>query len=372
MLTTLVDRFQGPGKLVIALDEFQWLVKQSPELPSVLQELWDRSWRRSGKVMLILCGSYVGFMEREVLGQKSPLFGRRTAQILLKPFSYREAARFHPRWSLVDRARAYFVCGGIPLYLRFFSPERSIEANIEHALLDEFAPLYREPDFLLREELRDVENYYAALLAIAQGHDTSRQIAERASLPERSLHYYIHHLSELGYVGRRLPLTGGKPITRRVRYDVADPVLRFWFRFVFPNLSALTRFGPARVFRERIKPELDAYFGLCFERLCREATPAVYAREGVSAGFEIGEYWDKHVQIDWLSVRDDGWIDVGECRWGSVRSLPQMAADIEQKLERFPNPRGMTLGRVGFLRAKPRAQLPAGVRWFDLADLYAD
>lgn len=369
-LGAIVERWKGPGKLVLALDEFQWMVKQSPELVGVLQELWDRSWRRSGRVMLVLCGSYVGFMEREVLGQKSPLFGRRTAQILLRPFSFAEAAEFHPRWSLIDRARAYFVCGGIPLYLRFFDPARSVESNIEQNLFDELAPLFREPDFLLREELREVESYYAALLAIAQGHDTGRLIAERAGLPERSLPYYIHHLAELGYLGRRVPLTGGRPILRRVRYDIADPLLRFWFRFVFPNLTAAVRFGPRRTFRERVRPELDAYFGLCFERLCREALPGIYEREGVSANCEIGEYWDKALQLDLVSVRDDGQIDLGECRWGSVRSVPALAAELAAKAERFPNPKNATLGRLAFVRKKSKPAPADGTRLYDLEDLY--
>ncbi|MEK7675519.1 MAG: ATP-binding protein [Verrucomicrobiota bacterium] len=99
------QRLPGKGKFILALDEFQWIAEASPELPSVIQELWDRVWSRSGRVLLILCGSYIGFMEREVLGRRSPLFGRRTAQILLRPFSHLEAARFHPRLSTVDQAR---------------------------------------------------------------------------------------------------------------------------------------------------------------------------------------------------------------------------------------------------------------------------
>ena len=119
-LSAVIDRWKQGGKLVLVFDEFQWTAWASPELPSVLQDLWDRRWRSSGKILLILCGSYVGFMEREVLGRKSPLFGRRTAQILLRPFGYREAALFHPSFSTVDRARAYFICGGVPWYLERF------------------------------------------------------------------------------------------------------------------------------------------------------------------------------------------------------------------------------------------------------------
>jgi AAA+ ATPase superfamily predicted ATPase len=119
-------------------------------------------------------------MEREVLCKQSPLFGRRTAQIKLQPFGYQEAALFHPSYSLVDRARTYFICGGIPQYLRCFSPDQSIDMNITSALLDPIGPLFQEPEFLLREQLRDVEKYSAILMSLARqsmsiaelGHET--------------------------------------------------------------------------------------------------------------------------------------------------------------------------------------------------------
>ncbi len=376
-LETVVERWKGASKLVLVLDEFQWTAGASPELPSILQELWDRQWKKSGKVMLILCGSFVGFMEREVLGQKSPLFGRRTAQIHLQPFGYREAAAFHPSWSLPNRARAYFVCGGVPMYLRTFDPARSFESNIEANLLSEFAPLFREPEFLLREELRGVENYHAVLHAIAAGHATTRDIAQASGLPERSLHYYLEQLAQLGYVARRHPLTGARPNARLVRYVLEDVLLRFWFRFVFPHRSFVQQQGPARSYAELIKPQLDSYFGGCFERLCREALPVLYAREHVSAGYRIGEYWDKAVQIDLVGARDDGWIDLGECKWGPVASVPGLLAELETKVRAFPNPRGDTVGRRIFARTVPAAARTSGagtaaapVSWHSLEDLY--
>jgi len=366
------NKCKSRAKFVIVLDEFQWMVEASPELPSVLQENWDRSWKDSSNMVIILCGSYIGFMEREVLGRKSPLFGRRTAQILLRPFSYLEAAEFHPRWSLLNRALVYFICGGIPLYLRFFNQAHSLERNIEVKLLDEFGPLFREPEFLLREELRDVENYYAVLTAVAAGCATNQAIASQTGIPERSLHYYIQQLRALGYITRRFPLTGEKPNPRQVRYALQDPLLRFWFRFVFPNLSFIQQMGPRRSMSERIRPELEAYFGLCFERLCRQALPVIYDREGVSTAFEVGEYWDKAVQIDVVGVRNDHWTDLGECKWGTVRSYKKFLEDLEKKVRAYPNKRGATICKRVFLRKKPGAKIQgtSDVHWYGLEDLY--
>jgi AAA+ ATPase superfamily predicted ATPase len=300
------------------------------------------------------------------------LFGRRTAQIHLQPFSYVEAAEFHSKWSLVERARAYFICGGVPLYLEMFAKERSVEQNVEAAILSEHSPLFREPDFLLREELRDVGSYHAVLLALATGSAVHKEIALRTRTPERSLGYYLKQLEELGYVERVYPMTGAKPQARAVRYMLRDPLLRFWFRFVFPNLTFLQRQGPARAYRELIRPAIDAYFGACFERLCREALPYLYEREGVSAAYEVGQYWDKSTQIDLIGLREDRVTDIGECKWGSYGGAPRLRGELDTKIRAYPNARGATLVARAFVQKRPpRAEARDDpLRWHDLRDLY--
>ena len=373
LLATALERWTEDRKLVLVLDEFQWLVEAVPELPSVLQELWDTRWKRTKNVMLVLCGSYLGFMERDVLGTKSPLFGRRTAAIRLEPFEPKEAADFHPRWSRTDQASAYFVCGGIPLYLRAFDRDLSIRQNIESTLLGELAPLFREPDFLLREELRELENYYAVLLAIASGSVTIPDIAKQTDISRGSVHYYTQTLTELGYLRKKYPLSSlsKRPAQRHLRFGLDDPLLRFWFRFVFPNQSSVLHLGPRRAFDAHVRPELPSFFGHCFERFCQLRLPAVYAREGVEARFEVGEYWSKRTQIDVVGIRDDGRSDLGECKWGTVRSAAALRRELDAKVAAFPNPRGATVHRRYFVRQRPpKLSAEPGETWHDLADLY--
>lgn len=359
-------------KLILALDEFQWMAGENPELLTVLQECWDRDWRSSGNVMLLLCGSYLGFMERKVLGEKSPLFGRRTAQIHLQPFGYVEAGEFLPRLSVVDRAKAYFLVGGMPQYLLCLDDSLSIDQNVQRHLLQEFSPLFQEPAFLLREELREIAPYHAVLFAIASGAGSASAIAKTIGMPDRSLHYYLQQLVSLGYLRRRYPLERKRPNVKQVRFEIDDPLLRFWFRFVFPNTSLIRSGGVPRAFADRIKPSLDAWFGACFERLCREAMPLIYAKEGVAAGFEVGEYWSSEVQIDVVGVRDDNRTDLGECKWGAARSVRSLAAELERKLAAYPNAQGATLARRYFVRRKPRSIAKADAKdWYSLDDLYA-
>ena len=372
-LLTIVEQWRVAHpdvKLVLALDEFQWMVAASPELLSALQQCWDRHWKSAGNVVLLLCGSYLGFMEREVLGKASPLFGRRTGQIQLQPFGYLDAARFHPNWSVIDKARAYFLVGGLPQYLLCLDDSRSINDNIKRALLDEFAPLFHEPTFLLREELREIASYHAMLFAIASGHITVGAVAAATELPERNVHYYLQQLVSLGYVQRRYPLDRTRPNAKQLRLGLDDPLLRFWFRFIFPNMSLMRSAGAAQTFVERIRPALAGWFGNGFERLCREALPLLYAHEGISAGFEIGEFWNPNAQIDVVGLRDDNWTDLGECKWGAVRSPRTLERELERKVRAYPNSRGATLGRRYFVRSKPHGKQRAE-SWYSLEDLYA-
>ena len=361
---------QPGAKLILALDEFQWMAGASPGLVADLQRCWDRHWKAAGNVFLILCGSYPGFMGRTVLGAKSPLFGRRTAQIHLQPFGYREASLFHPRWSLADRAKAYLLVGGLPQYLLCLNDSRSVEQNIRDHLLDEFAPLFHEPTFLLREELRELAPYQAVLFAVASGRATAGEIARTTQLSERNVPYYLQQLVELGYLARRYPLDGRRPNRKALRFAMDDPLLRFWFRFVFPNLSLIRSGGPRLAFAERIAPSLDAWFGGGFERLCREALPLLYASEGVAAGFQVGEFWSSETRIDVVGLREDGWTDLGECKWGAVRSPRALESELEGKVSGYPNTRGASLGRRHFVRKKPRSRQDAD-GWHSLEDLYA-
>jgi hypothetical protein len=105
--------------------------------------------------------------------------------------------------------------------------------------------------------------------------------------------------------------------------------------------------------REIIRPQLDSFFGSCFENLCREALPRLYQREGISAAFTVGEYWDKEVQIDVVGLRDDNWTDLGECKWGQVHSQKLLIAELDRKVPLYHNPRNATIGRRLFLRKSP-------------------
>ena len=292
VLLTVVGQWDAshPGsKLVLALDEFQWIAAASPGLMSALQHCWDREWKRAGNVVLLLCGSYLGFMEREVLGRASPLFGRRTAQIHLQPFRLPgrgpvpfalvsgRIGREHTSSSAVSRSTCSVSMMASPSTATFDSPSSTSSRRCSTS-----------PPSCSARSCVKWRRTTPCCSPSASGHGSPRAIAAATELPERNLHYYLQQLVSLGYLQRRYPLDCRRPNPRHVRFGIDDPLLRFWFRFIFPNMSAIRGSGAARVLGDRIAPTLDAWFGAGFERLCREALPLVYAAEGVGAGFEVG------------------------------------------------------------------------------------
>ncbi len=357
-------------KLVLVLDEFQWLCESSPDLPSVIQRLWDLEWQRGHQVMLVLCGSVIGFMEREVLGARSPLHGRRTADLRIDPFDFRDAAAFHPRWSREEQARVYFVCGGIPAYLQRFDPQRSVLQSLVTEVFEIDGFFQREPDFLLREELSEVKQAASVLEAIALGRQAQGDIARAVGLTTSALAPHLRNLVRLGYLERVAPLSPRPPPRTAVVYRIADSLLRFWFRFVEPHVSTLRRLSPDRAIDQLVAPQWEAFCGEGFERLCREALPRLYDAEGVTSRAQIGEYWDRATQIDVVGLRADGWIDLGECKWTGRPSLANATRELQRRAASYPSS-GRTIRSHLFFRRAPRASSPEIVI-HDLAGLYED
>ncbi|MFT4541097.1 MAG: AAA+ ATPase superfamily predicted ATPase [Planctomycetota bacterium] len=250
----------GDERLVIVLDEFPYLCEATKGLPSILQRFWDMRGKNSS-LMLVLCGSQVSFMEREVLAERSPLFGRRTAQRRLQPLSPTESLRFFDSWNVRERALAYSILGGMPAYLRRFDDRETLRTNLLREMLRPEGYLFDEVQFLLRNELNSPATYNSLLAAIARGHDRVGDIALQVGVEAATAGKYLHVLRELQLVDRVVPITDPDPLrSRRGRYRIADRFLNFHFRHLVPNLSLIEAGRGERVWETRIEPDLENLF----------------------------------------------------------------------------------------------------------------
>lgn len=314
------------GPLLIAIDEFQFIARQTPAIGSLINRFW-REHRDDPNLFLILSGSDVQFFERDVVGYNATTYGRRTGSLLLQPFPYTELRHFLPRWAPAELIRAYAVFGGVPYYLEAIDPGQSLAANIERHILAADGLLRQEPRLLFAQhsDLREDSVYFSILRAIAAGRTRRNEIAARVGRSDGATGQLLERLIDMGLVRRVHPITVVNPDrTRTVRYAVDDPFLRFWFRFVHPYESRLHRRADIRRhLRGLVLPSLDEFVSKpAFERICQ-----LWLRERVRAA-AAGWWWGnvrestadgpRNVQreVDAVAVDHDGTVlALGSCKW---------------------------------------------------------
>ena len=228
-------------KLVLIIDECPFLAEPNPSIKSILQHTIDHVWKGKN-IFLILCGSSVSFMLNDVMGYKSPLYGRITGNMEVKPFDYLESAEFFPNYSKTEKAIAYGILGGVPRYLEAFSSEISLEENIKNNLLMEGAFLNDEPQTLLRIELREPSVYNSILEAISNGCNKVCEIADRIHEEKSKCSKYMLTLQTLRLIEKCVPCTEPETSKKGI-YEITDNYYKFWYRFLFTNQNYYSMLG---------------------------------------------------------------------------------------------------------------------------------
>ena len=323
-----------PGRTIVILDEFTYLISGNKAIPSILQKVWDETLKNS-RVFMILCGSYIGMIEKEVLGYRAALYGRRTGSYLLPPLTLPAAAKFFPAYSPIEQLEAWAVLGGMPFYLQTFSDTVDIFANIREHILSTQGTLYNEPQLLLMEELREPRNYFSILRAIAQGRTRLNAISQSAGVGDgRATSRYLDILQRMRLIRRIVSVSEPKPEkSKKGIYQIADSFLRFWYRFVHPDRSSLELGIADAVLEHRVRPTFDQFVSYAFEEAAR-AHIAHLARSGELPFLpeRIGAWWNRAAEIDVVALSDaDKAILVGECKWSSRPVGLNILEELKQK-----------------------------------------
>jgi len=319
-------------QLVVAIDEFPYLVEENDSLPSYFQSFVDEQLQET-ESMLVLCGSSVSTMESAVLGHESPLYGRRTGQLDVQPFSFQQALDVIAD-DLEDAIQSFAVTGGTPMYLTLFDYDQPLAENVQTHILSPTARLYNEPEFLLRTELRNPARYMSILEAIATGHTTPNEISGATGIDPGPLSKYLQTLRRLRLVDREVPVTASAKQSKRSRYQVADEFLRFWFRFVEPNRSGIEE-APAIVYDGTIEPNLPDHVATAFEDVCQEVVWEAIRRGELESYSEIGRWWYGEDEIDIVGLAPDtDRILFAECKWTSEPVGQALVSQLQEKAER--------------------------------------
>lgn len=305
-------------RIILAIDEYPYVARSSKSLASTLQLLIDR-YKDTSKLMLILCGSSMSYMEDHVLAYKAPLYGRRTAQMKLLPFDFEETCRYLKNLSDEDKALIYGVVGGTPQYLLQMDDKLSVEDNIKNTYLNPISFLYEEPTNLLKQEVREPAIYTAIITAIATGSSRMSEISSKVGEDTNVCTNYIKNLMNLGIVQKETPY--GEKASRKSVYSIEDNMFRFWYRFVLDNSSIIAR-GAADLVYKRIEPQLSDYMGKVFEEICKQYLWKQLLSGNCPVEFNsLGRWWGNdpkekcQTEIDIMGEQDKNTALFAECKW---------------------------------------------------------
>ena len=320
-------------KPVIVLDEFQYLGKANPAFPSIFQRIWEEILKDKD-VMVILCGSLISMMQSQTLAYGSPLYGRRTAQIRLKQIPFRYYHEFFPDKSRKELIEMYAVTGGVPKYIELFSQSRDIYSAIESCILNRSGYLYDEPHFLLQQEVSEVGSYFSIIKAIAAGNTKLSAIAGVLEVKSTSLTKYLKTLIDLDILEREVPVTEENPEkSKKGLYKIKDNYLRFWFAFVYPNMSFIES-GHSRIVMDKIRKSLvRSHIAFVYEDVCKERMWEMNA-EGVWPFYfsKLGRYWGAKEEIDIAAIDPEGKnLILGECKYWQEPVGISVLRDLEVK-----------------------------------------
>ena len=315
-------------RFVLVIDEFQRLAEDDPSFLMQLQEVWDQKSSNS-MALIILVGSAVGVIERIGLSSSSPIYGRRTGQIKLKPMSFSCASQFLKDYGDEDKVRGYSVFGGIPAYLTLISQDKTLMENISNLILDRKGPLYEEPYNLLSEETREPLRYMAILEAMSHGATTLGEISDKSGISASNIPKYIKTLEkDLDMTVRYAPLLEEKK-RGKYRYYIKDHFLNFWFKYVKPNIYLLEMEEKDRVV-EKIRNEIDIHSSKAFEDICREHITRKLKLT------KIGKWWHQNVEIDCIGIDErENKAYFMEAKWKSTPVSREVLNKLIRKAEEF-------------------------------------
>lgn len=341
-LFSIVGEQLGDEHLVLVIDEYPYAATANKSLSSILQHVIDYDFKQTN-IFLILCGSSMSFMENHVLGEKSPLFGRRTGQLKIQPLDYYEAAHFYPNVSEIDKIRYYACVGGTPYYLSLIDVQLSFEENLQELYFEITGYLNNEGILLMKQEFREPANYNAVLQAIASGATTLSEIISFSKLESNLVSKYLVTLQELNYIERVIPF-GANPLKGKTsRYQITENFIAFWYRYVFSVRTEIEQ-GNGEIYANLAIQDLSQFIGPIFEEIARQYMRRMNGRGALPfVAKSFGKWWGKdrfgNVQeLDLVVASMDGnELIVGECKWRNEIKVSALVKCLKERASFFEN-----------------------------------
>lgn len=337
-------------RFTLCLDEFPYLVKSSPELPSVIQKLVDSQKLRYN---IIICGSSQQLMKSLTLDSSSPLYGRASQIMKLPPINIRYLQEVLD-CSAAQAIEEYAVWGGVPRYWEIRLQSNSLQESISYNLLNAQGTLYEEPLRLLTDDMRDIVQSSTLLSLIGNGASRLSEIAARAGKPATSLSGPLEKLISLGYIEREIPFGENPRNSKKGIYKIVDPLMAFFYLFVVTNRS-LIELGRIDAVMEEVMHRFNQYVSRHWETLCRKAVSGqviLGKRYGLASRWWGNVARDEQLEIDVIALSADGKsLLVGECKWTDDDNTEHLFRVLTEKASKLPFSQNIKIEPVLFLKS---------------------
>lgn len=374
-LLTDIDKLCQTEKVILAIDEYPYLAAAYPAISSMLQKHIDTCWKNS-RMFLILCGSSMSFMENQILGYQSPLYGRRTAQFKIRPFTFFEAREMLYGFEPEEQAVLYGTTGGVPEYLSRIHNTQTLDDNLVSLFFDDNGTLFEEPVNLLKQEMREPASYHSILSAIAQGAGKLNEIAGKTGLESSACSNFITSLIQIGIIEKEWPVTE-KENSRKTVYHLQDSMFLFWYRFVRPSITAISMGTGQYIYTDHVKPNLNAFMGSIFETICRQYLyrPDIYPDLPFFFG-KLGRWWGNNPQkrceeeID-IAALGENQILLCECKWRNEKTSADVLHKLLERGELFSYPEKYyyVFSKSGFHENTEETAIQAGIRRISFTEM---
>ncbi len=365
---------KSSSSFVLVIDEFQRFLEVAPQFITQLQNYWDQKLKNK-KILLLLVGSSIGMIQKITNSRAGALYGRAT-RIKISPFKYADFRLMFKELGEEEKIITYAVFGGTPYYLEKVKKiDGDIHKIISDLLLKKGAELFEEPKNLLEyENVRIHAKYNSILQAASAGKENIKEIEDFTGIDANTMPAYIKRLDELlELLGRKDPVLGKE---RLGRYRLKDNFFCFWYRFIFPNQTALN-LGNMKIVSDTIKENLNAYVGRVFEEICKELLITHLNKEvgGYVLDFEnIGSWWNRPgEEIDIVAYNHKSRkILVGEVKWTNGQTDIAVVDDLMRK-SKFINFTGeykfLFISKNGFTEKAIKRMNEMQAIYLDLKDI---
>jgi len=319
----------------VIFDEFPYLMKSVPGIASIIQHLWDNT---QAPIKMIICGSLLSVMLEKVMGTQAPLYGRRTQNMYFQPMPFNDIALFYDNTHFESLVNWYAMFGGVPAYAERASAYETPEKSLMALVLNPDGILYQEPEFLVRDELREPGAYFSILRSIADGNTRPNKIAQDSGIQHSGINKYLETLKRLNIIERRCPITEKAPEkSTKSLYFLKDLFLKFWFRYVYQNRSIIELGQGHDLFQNKIKPDLNRFMGAIYEEICHQEIQQNGTQLLGWTPAKIGRYWDSKHELDLIAeCANEKNVAFIECKWSKNVDTKRNLHKLKQKTNDIP------------------------------------